>query len=291
MERTRSHSRQEPGREFVRHHHGPGSGYRRYQRYLARRKAKAASGEQITEAAPPLRREDLRGTWAMEREAELTGPKAKERAEQVKLHGLEAAESINDRSMTLFRRGRWGMQGGTFIGVPFLEDMRELGGQDVVFVGAPLDTGTTFRPGTRFGPQAIRRHRASAAHTTPPGASNCTKCSTWWTPGDIQVIPANIEKSFDQIANAIGYIHERAVFPVVLGGDHSIGYPDIRGIAPYIDGNIGIIHFDRHSDLSETTWTSGCTARPSSTRRTSRTRPRPISCRSASAAGPARRRG
>ncbi len=72
--------------------------------------------------------------------------------------------------------------------------------------------------------------------------------------GDVQVIPANIEKSFDQIALAIGYIHERGVFPVVLGGDHSIGYPDIRGIAPYIDGNVGIIHFDRHSDLSEFTW-------------------------------------
>jgi arginase family enzyme len=65
------------------------------------------------------------------------------------------------------------------------------------------------------------------------------------------VIPANIEKSFDQIALAIAYLHERDVFPVVLGGDHSIGYPDIRGIAPHIDGNVGIIHFDRHSDLSE----------------------------------------
>jgi arginase family enzyme len=41
------------------------------------------------------------------------------------------------------------------------------------------------------------------------------------------------------------------VFPVILGGDHSIGYPDIRGLAPYVDGNIGIIHFDRHSDMSE----------------------------------------
>ncbi len=45
-----------------------------------------------------------------------------------------------------------------------------------------------------------------------------------------------------------------SVFPEVLGGDHSIGYPDVRGTAPYIDGNIGIIHFDRHSDLSEKTY-------------------------------------
>ena len=41
------------------------------------------------------------------------------------------------------------------------------------------------------------------------------------------------------------------MFPVVLGGDHSIGYPTIRGIAPHLDGNIGIIHFDRHVDTQE----------------------------------------
>ena len=69
--------------------------------------------------------------------------------------------------------------------------------------------------------------------------------------GDVSVIPANIEKSFDQIDKAVAFLHERGVFPVILGGDHSIGYPDIRGLAPYIDGNIGIIHFDRHTDMSE----------------------------------------
>ena len=61
--------------------------------------------------------------------------------------------------------------------------------------------------------------------------------------GDITVIPANIEKSFDQIDKGIAYLHEHATFPVVFGGDHAIGYPDIRGLAPYVDGNIGILHF------------------------------------------------
>jgi agmatinase len=69
--------------------------------------------------------------------------------------------------------------------------------------------------------------------------------------GDVQVIPANLEKSFDQIADAISYVAERQIFTVVLGGDHSIGYPTVRGLAPFVDGPIGIIHFDRHSDLSE----------------------------------------
>ncbi len=202
-----------------------------------------------------IRREDLRGTWGMQRQAELSGKKAKERNERAKLFGLEAASSIVDRSLTLFRREPWTMGGGsTFMQAPFLEDMRQLDGQDVVIVGAPLDTGTTFRPGTRFGPDALRRISALGYGYNPERGIDLRETLTMVDAGDIQVIPANIEKSFDQIALAIGYITERNVFPVVLGGDHSIGYPDIRGLAPYIAGNIGIIHFDRHSDLSEKTY-------------------------------------
>jgi agmatinase len=202
-----------------------------------------------------IRREDLRGTWAMERQAELSGKKATERAERAKELGLEAAPSIVDRSLTLFRREPWTLGGGNaFMQVSFLEDMRQLGGQDVVFVGAPLDAGTTVRPGTRFGPDALRRISALGYGYNPERGIDLKESLTMVDAGDIQVIPANIEKSFDQIALALSYITERSVFPVVLGGDHSIGYPDIRGTAPYIDGNIGIIHFDRHSDLSEKTY-------------------------------------
>ena len=202
-----------------------------------------------------IRREDLRGTWAMERQAELSGKKARERAERAKELGLEAAPNIVDRSLTLFRREPWTLGGGNaFMQVSFLADMRQLGGQDVVFVGAPLDTGTTVRPGTRFGPDALRRISALGYGYNPERGIDLKESLTMVDAGDIQVIPANIEKSFDQIALALSYITERSVFPVVLGGDHSIGYPDIRGTAPYIDGNIGIIHFDRHSDLSEKTY-------------------------------------
>lgn len=200
-----------------------------------------------------IRREDLRGTWAMEREPEIPDRRAKERVEQAKLYGLDAAASIRDRSLTLFNRAQWGLRGsGTFAGVPYLEDMRQLGGQDVVFVGAPLDTGTTNRPGTRFGPQAMRRVSSGQYDLNIEFGLVLGESLNMVDAGDIQVIPANLEKSFDQIADAIAYITQRDVFPVVLGGDHSIGYPDIRGMTPYIDGNVGIIHFDRHSDLNET---------------------------------------
>jgi agmatinase len=49
----------------------------------------------------------------------------------------------------------------------------------------------------------------------------------------------------------VSYIHGQGVFPVVIGGDHSIGYPDVRAIAPHIEGKVGIIHLDRHIDMQE----------------------------------------
>jgi agmatinase len=199
-----------------------------------------------------IRREDLRGTWAMEREAEWSSKRHEELAQQALEYGLESAGSIRDRSISLFDRGfNTFSGGGQFMGAPFLEDMRLLGSQDVAIVGVPLDCGTTYRSGTRWGPQAIRRISLLGTGYNPSMGVDLVESLNMVDAGDVNVIPANIEKSFDQIDKAVSYIHERAVFPVILGGDHSIGYPDIRGLAPHIDGNIGIIHFDRHADISE----------------------------------------
>lgn len=202
-----------------------------------------------------MRREDLNGTWAIEREERWPTKHSDELGRQALEFGLQSAASIRDRKIPLFNRGRRGYGNfARFMGAPLLQDMRQLGGQDVAFMGVPLDTGTTFRSGTRFGPEAMRRISALGSSYNVSMGVDLYETLEMVDVGDVSVIPANIEKSFDQIALAIGYLHERAVFPVVLGGDHSIGYPDIRGIAPQIDGNVGIIHFDRHSDLSEYTW-------------------------------------
>jgi len=250
------------GERRQRCHHGP---HTRRQKYLARMRRKQTldaareRGEMPDSPSsfplPPLTRDDLQGTFAMRQEAELTGARAKERAAEALQHGLESAASVRDRTISLFRRGRFSdaMPNSTFIGVPFLEDIRNLGGQDVAFVGAPLDAGTTYRSGTRFGPLAVRGASVLGGSYNPGRGVELHEMLTMVDVGDIQVIPANIEKSFDQIAQAVAFIHERGIFPVVIGGDHSIGYPDVRGLAPYVDGNIGIIHFDRHSDLTEFT--------------------------------------
>jgi agmatinase len=197
-------------------------------------------------------RERLIGSRMLEREAQLPSTKMKEALQLNLEHGLASAASIRDRTIPLFNRtGMRFHSSGTFSGRPFLRDMRELGGQDVAIVGAPFDGGTTYRPGARFGPQGMRAISALGSGYNFEVGVDLFESLDIVDVGDISVIPANIEKTFDQIDKAIGFIHERAVFPVVLGGDHSIGYPDVRGIAPQIDGNVGIIHFDRHSDLSE----------------------------------------
>jgi agmatinase len=188
----------------------------------------------------------------MEHEAQWPSTMRDELLQQALAYGLESADSIRDRSIPLFNRGGISFTSGSrFMGVPFLEDMHLLGGQDVAIVGVPLDCGTTFRSGTRWGPEAIRRITLLGTGYNPSLGVDLVESLHMVDVGDVNVIPANIEKSFDQIAKAVSYLHERAVFPVILGGDHSIGYPDIRGLAPHVQGKIGIIHFDRHADISE----------------------------------------
>ena len=117
--------------------------------------------------------------------------------------------------------------------------------------GAPLDAGTTYRPGTRFGPQGIRRATNLFGTYNFELGVDLREQLNLVDIGDVCAIPGNLEKSFDQISKAMSHVVSNGVFPVVLGGDHSIGYPTVRGIAPYTDGNIGIIHFDRHVDTQE----------------------------------------
>ena len=169
--------------------------------------------------------------------------------------GLEAAPSVNDRDISLFARGLDPQFAGinTFIKSPFVENIRDIGRYDVAIVGAPFDMGTTYRSGARFGPEAVRRISGVYDAYSPDLGMDLLEEITIGDAGDIFVIPANIEKTFDQVDLAVSHILEAGVFPVIIGGDHSIGYPDARALAKHVDGKLGIIHFDRHIDTAERT--------------------------------------
>ena len=196
---------------------------------------------------------EFRGNRNLKRLRRISQSKQDEEIQRSLELGLEAAESINDRSISLFSRGHQPTFAGinTFMKMPYCEDVRKVGDYEAAFVGVPFDTGTTYRPGTRFGPQAVRRISAVYDGYSVDGGVDIFEELDICDAGDVFVIPGNIEKSFDQVSKAISHIYTSGVFPIICGGDHSLGYPNVRGIAPHIDGNVGIIHFDRHIDMQD----------------------------------------
>jgi len=106
---------------------------------------------------------------------------------------------------------------------PYVENVHEVGDAEVAIFGAPLDAGTTYRPGTRFGPQGIRRATNLFGTYNYEMGVDLREQLNMVAIGDICTIPGNLEKSFDQISKGIGHVASQGVFPVVLGGDHSIG--------------------------------------------------------------------
>lgn len=196
---------------------------------------------------------ELRGSRNLKRLKDIPQTKQDEEIRRSLELGLEAAPSIKDRTISLFSRGHQPAFAGinTFMKAPYCEDIRKVGDYQVAFLGIPFDTGTTYRPGTRFGPQAVRRISAVYDSYSVDGGVDLQEELTMCDAGDVFVIPGNIEKSFDQVSMAVSHVYRSGAFPVLVGGDHSLGYPNVRGIAPHIDGNVGIIHFDRHIDMQD----------------------------------------
>jgi len=150
--------------------------------------------------------------------------------------------------------GRWAAHGekpdfaglATFAGMPYTEDPAELAGVDVAIVGAPTDDLVSDRPGTRFGPRAIR------AASCPPGPHLEAGVDAFAELrvvdfGDAPVLPADPVRSHEAIERTVGEVLAAGAIPVVLGGDHSIVAPDVAACAA-VHGPVGLVHFDTHTD-------------------------------------------
>jgi agmatinase len=167
--------------------------------------------------------------------------------------GLPGADSLTDKTIPTFARGELPHFAGinTFMKAPYCEDAHQVGHFDACVLGVPFDGGTTYRPGTRFGPQGMRRISALYTPYNYEIGVDLREQMSLCDAGDVFTIPANIEKTFDQISNAVGHVFRSGALPVILGGDHSIGFATVRGIARETDKKIGIVHFDRHADIQE----------------------------------------
>jgi len=202
-----------------------------------------------------IRKHPSEGMDALEKESKLPLKGWETEVARAKEYGLEGAKSIVDRNISTFSRGELPHFAGinTFMKAPYVENVNEVGNYDVAIVGVPHDSGTTYRPGTRFGPQGIRKISALYTPYNYEMGVDLREQISICDVGDIFTIPANNEKSFDQISKGVAHIFASGAFPIILGGDHSIGFPTVRGVCRHLgDKKVGIIHFDRHVDTQET---------------------------------------
>jgi agmatinase len=202
---------------------------------------------------PDFDKMQARGWKAAQAEARIGDTRWKQEVERNLKNGLPSAESITDRSVPTFARGELPHFAGinTFLKAPYIENVRDVGKFDAAIIGVPFDGGTTYRPGTRFGPQGMRRISALYTPYNYELGVDLREQMTLCDAGDVFTIPANLEKSFDQISRAVAHVFSSGAMPLILGGDHSIGFPTVRGLAQCTSKRIGIIHFDRHADIQE----------------------------------------
>ena len=137
----------------------------------------------------------------------------------------------------------------TFMQIP---GSRDLSKADVAVVGLPLDLGTIIRSGARFGPRGIRtasmhvgQHGLEAAELTEPFKS--LRIVDY---GDIELTYGYIEEAVRRIEVAVTDIISQDVFPVCLGGDHTVSLPILRALHKK-HGKISLVHFDAHPDFWE----------------------------------------
>jgi agmatinase len=132
----------------------------------------------------------------------------------------------------------------TFMREPHTTD---LAGVDAAVYGIPFDTATTYRTGTRFGPEAIRSASALLRPYNPALDVNVVETLSIVDYGDLPVSPGDTERTYGQIEEGLAPLVEAGVFPLALGGDHSITLAELRVVAGK-HGPLSLVQLDAHGD-------------------------------------------
>jgi agmatinase len=136
----------------------------------------------------------------------------------------------------------------TFARLPRLDDV---GRAAVAILGVPFDSGVSYRPGARFGPQAIRAGSKLLRPYHPWLGVQPWDVHQVADAGDVAANPFSIEEAITQIAEAARAVLGRADHLLTIGGDHTIALPLLRAHAEK-HGPLALVHFDAHLDTWDT---------------------------------------
>lgn len=148
----------------------------------------------------------------------------------------------------------------SFFKAPLCTNLDELNAA-VAFIGVPFDQGTFGRPGARFGPDAIRDAPRAYAYFDPYGqqeeaegffdidaGNELLRGITMADCGNITTLPSDVLRNFDKLTRVVEKVAARGSLPVIVGGDHSITFPVVRGLGRF--SPLNIVHFDAHLDYT-----------------------------------------
>ena len=138
---------------------------------------------------------------------------------------------------------------GSFARLPEIDRVPDY---DVAILGVPFDNGTSYRPGARFGPMAVRqasRHLRPGHHvelgSTPFGEIQVVDA------GDVPVTPFSIDEAMAQIAGQAADLVTGGRKVIAIGGDHTVALPMLRSVV-LEHGPVALVHFDAHLDTWDT---------------------------------------
>lgn len=155
---------------------------------------------------------------------------------------------------------RYGGQYGpdiTFLGVDRcdLDEPASYADADVVIIGAPFDGGTSYRSGARFGPQAIRMTDYLAHDGSRPSLALRTdglRDLRVVDAGDVEMFSGDAATACAGLEVEVEKVASAGAIPVILGGDHTVTWPDVTGVARARGwGRVSVIHFDAHADTGD----------------------------------------
>jgi agmatinase len=136
----------------------------------------------------------------------------------------------------------------TFARLPLASEVEHA---DLAVVGVPFDGGTTYRPGARFGPAAVREASRLLRPYDPGLRLDPFAAQQVVDAGDLAVTPFSITEAIDSIRTQAEALLASVPRLVAVGGDHTIALPLLQAVAKRW-GPVALVHFDAHLDTWDT---------------------------------------
>lgn len=122
-------------------------------------------------------------------------------------------------------------------------------GADIILMGCPLDATSSFRGGTKFAPDSIRK-ASWTLETYSPYLRRDLDDVAFFDTGNLELRPGNLEYSLQLIEGAVAEMAGKGKKVLVLGGEHLVTYPSVQAVKEH-HGDMQIVHFDAHCDLRD----------------------------------------